>query len=122
MKKLIIFLILSSVTTVFADDLIVDKSSHSQYQTENLLRFDPFDSNNIFEDNYFSAKLTNDTIDVSNKGNIEAIRAGDMPYNYTIPILMLVFLGVISIFLAFQLKRADKKQGYGLELPSNAKA
>ena len=67
-KKLIIILILSSVTTVFADDLIVDKSSHSQYQTENLLRFDPFDSNNIFEDNYFSAKLTNDTIDVSNKG------------------------------------------------------
>jgi len=68
LKKLIIILFLSSVTTVFADDLIVDKSSHSQYQTENLLRFDPFDSNNIFEDNYFSAKLTNDTIDVSNKG------------------------------------------------------
>jgi len=67
-KKLITFLILSSVTTVFADDLIVDKNSRSQYQTENLLRFDPFDSNNIFEDNYFSAKLTNDTIDVSNKG------------------------------------------------------
>lgn len=40
------------------------------------------------------------------------------PYNYTIPILMLVFLGVISIFLAFQLKKADQRQGYGLELPS----
>ena len=40
------------------------------------------------------------------------------PYNYTIPILMLVFLGVISIFLAYQLKRVDKKQGYGLEIPS----
>ena len=41
-------------------------------------------------------------------------------YNYTIPIFMLVILGVISIFLAFMLKKADKKQGYGLELPSNA--
>ncbi|SVC13547.1 uncharacterized protein METZ01_LOCUS266401, partial [marine metagenome] len=54
LKKLIIILILSSVTTVFADDLIVDKNSRSQYQTDNFLRFDPFDSNNIFEDNYFS--------------------------------------------------------------------
>jgi MFS family permease len=41
------------------------------------------------------------------------------PYNYTIPILMLVALGVISIFLAFQLKRADRRQEYGLELPSS---
>ncbi|MBN1886012.1 MAG: MFS transporter [Candidatus Krumholzibacteriota bacterium] len=40
-------------------------------------------------------------------------------YNYTIPILMLVALGIISIFLAFQLKKADKRQNYGLELPSN---
>jgi MFS family permease len=44
------------------------------------------------------------------------------PYNYTIPIFMLVILGVISIFLAFMLKKADKKQGYGLELPSNEDA
>ena len=48
--------------------------------------------------------------------------AGEIPpYNYTIPILMLVVLGVISIFLAFQLKRTDKKQGYGLELPFHKK-
>ena len=40
------------------------------------------------------------------------------PWDYTIPILMLVLLGVISIFLAYQLKQADKEQGYGLELPS----
>jgi len=40
-------------------------------------------------------------------------------YNYTIPILMLVVLGIISIFLAFQLRIADRKQGYGLELPSH---
>ncbi len=41
-----------------------------------------------------------------------------MVYDYTIPIGMLVVLGVISIFLAFQLKKADAKQKYGLELPS----
>lgn len=51
---------------------------------------------------------------------MEALKiSGEIPpYNYTVPILMLVFLGVISIFLAYQLKRADKKQGYGLELPA----
>ena len=44
--------------------------------------------------------------------------AEEMTYDYTTPILMLVVLGVVSIFLALMLKRADKKQGYGLELPS----
>ena len=44
-----------------------------------------------------------------------------MIWDYTTPILMLVFLGVISIFFAFMLKRADKKQKYGLELPSGEK-
>lgn len=39
-------------------------------------------------------------------------------FNYTTPILMLVGLGVVAIFLAFMLKKADVKQGYGLELPS----
>jgi len=54
---------------------------------------------------------------------IESMRAtGEIPtYDYTIPILMLVGLGIISIFLAFQLKRADIAQGYGLELPSGEK-
>jgi hypothetical protein len=33
---------------------------------------------------------------------------------------MLVGLGVLAIILAFLLKKADKKQGYGLELPSGA--
>ncbi|MFP4470931.1 MAG: MFS transporter [Bacteroidales bacterium] len=47
---------------------------------------------------------------------------GELPYyDYTIPILVLVLCGVISIFLAYQLKRADKQQGYGLELPSGHK-
>ena len=43
-------------------------------------------------------------------------------FNYTTPILMLVGLGVVAMFLAFLLKKADAKQGYGLELPSSAKA
>ncbi|MBN2415567.1 MFS transporter [bacterium] len=53
---------------------------------------------------------------------IETMRAaGEIPvYNYTISILMLVVLGCISIYLAFMLKKADEKQGYGLELPSSA--
>ena len=49
--------------------------------------------------------------------------AHELPvYNYTVPILMLVGLGVVSIFLAYQLRIADKKQGYGLEMPSNHEA
>ena len=43
-------------------------------------------------------------------------------FDYTTPILMLVGLGVVAIFLAFLLKKADKKQGYGLEMPSGAKS
>lgn len=42
-------------------------------------------------------------------------------YDYRIPIFILVFCGLISIFLAFKLKQADIKQGFGLELPSNNK-
>jgi MFS family permease len=61
--------------------------------------------------------LTNEAITLKMQ---EMKELGELPpYNYTIPILMLVILGVISIFLAFVLKKADKKQGYGLELPSN---
>jgi MFS family permease len=56
-----------------------------------------------------------------NSDNIEAIQAGEAFYDYTIPILILVLCGVISIFLAFKLKQADKRQGFGLELPSNNK-
>ncbi len=40
-------------------------------------------------------------------------------YDYKIPILVLVLCGLISIFLAYKLKIADRKQGFGLELPSN---
>jgi len=40
------------------------------------------------------------------------------PLNYTPPIIMLVFLGVLGLFFAFMLKRDDKTSGYGLELPN----
>jgi MFS family permease len=49
-------------------------------------------------------------------------KAGEIPpYDYTVPILLLVGCGVISIFLAFWLKKSSKQQGYGLELPSSEK-
>jgi hypothetical protein len=57
-------------------------------------------------------------LDLVNKSNLDAIRAGEMTYDYTIPIFILVGCGVISIFLAFKLKQSDRRQGYGLELPS----
>ncbi len=57
-------------------------------------------------------------LDLANADRLEAIRAGSAVYDYTIPIAMLVGLGVFSIFLALMLKKADKKQNYGLELPS----
>ena len=47
---------------------------------------------------------------------------GALPYyNYTWPILTLVLCGVISIFLAYKLKEADRRQGFGLEMPSGHK-
>ena len=66
MKKALIFVF--SPILLIAGDLIVDKNALTQYQTDNYLRFDPFDFDNIFESTYFSSKITNDTIDVSNKG------------------------------------------------------
>ena len=57
-------------------------------------------------------------LDLTNKDKLEAIRAGENVYDYTVPILMLVVCGVISIFLSYKLKQADKKQKFGIELPS----
>jgi len=62
-------------------------------------------------------------LEISNILQEMQIVSGEIPsFNYTIPILMLVGLGVIALFLAFMLKKADVKQGYGLELPSDAEA
>ncbi|MFC2151184.1 MFS transporter [Bacteroidota bacterium] len=62
-------------------------------------------------------------LEISNVLQEMQIVTGEIPpFNYTTPILMLVGLGILAIFLAFLLKKADKKQGYGLELPSGADA
>jgi MFS family permease len=60
-------------------------------------------------------------LDLTNKSKLEAIRAGEEVYDYKIPILMLVVCGVVSIFLSYKLKQADKRQKFGLELPSDQK-
>jgi MFS family permease len=59
--------------------------------------------------------LNNEAIGVQ----IEEMRySGQIPnYDYTLPILLLMGLGVISIFLAVYLKKVSKKEGYDLELP-----
>jgi hypothetical protein len=59
------------------------------------------------------------TVDISD--HIESLKAvGTIPpYDYTVPILMLVVLGIISMVLSYLLRAADKKQGYGIEMPSN---
>lgn len=54
-------------------------------------------------------------LDLSNKDNLDSIREGTMNYDYTTPVFMLVALGILSIYLAYQLKRADERQNYGLE-------
>lgn len=55
----------------------------------------------------------------SNPGVSSAIQHGDaVVFDYTMPMLLLVVVGVLSIFFAVFLKQADAKRGYGLELPS----
>jgi MFS family permease len=39
-------------------------------------------------------------------------------YNYTIPMLIFMSLGVLALVFAFLLKAEDKKKGYGLEMPN----
>ena len=58
-------------------------------------------------------------LDMSNPGVALKIAAGEAAtYDYTNPVLMLALLGVVGLVFAFLLKRADRKQGLGLELPS----
>ncbi|MFC2100247.1 MFS transporter [Bacteroidota bacterium] len=66
--------------------------------------------------------LIGKVLDRSNPGVAEAIAAGEeATYNYTNPIIMLMFLGLLGVVFAFLLKREDKTSGYGLELPNKAK-
>ena len=61
-------------------------------------------------------------LDYANKADLPAIQSGEKMYDYTVPVLMLVVCGIISIFLAYMLLRADKQNKYGLELPSGVTA
>jgi MFS family permease len=61
-------------------------------------------------------------LDKTNPGiTPEDVASGSAFYNYTYAILMLAVLGILGLVFAILLKREDKKSGYGLELPSNAK-
>ncbi len=59
----------------------------------------------------------------TNPGVAEQIAAGDLTakYNYTVPMLLFASLGIFAFLLGVLLKRADKKKGYGLELPNKKK-
>ncbi len=60
-------------------------------------------------------------LDVSNPHvTPEAIAQGTAHYDYTNPVLMLVFLGVLGLLFAILLIREDKRSHYGLNLPNKA--
>ncbi|HBB91273.1 MAG: oxalate:formate antiporter [Bacteroidetes bacterium GWF2_49_14] len=42
-------------------------------------------------------------------------------YNYTLPMLIFMSLGILAILFAFLLKAEDKKKGYGLQMPNIVK-
>ena len=44
--------------------------------------------------------------------------AGGPAYDYTLPMAIFTCFGILALFIAFLLKREDKKKGYGLELPN----
>jgi len=60
------------------------------------------------------------SITVSNPGVAEQITSGVVgaKYNYMVPELIFSGFGVLAIILSLVLKRVDKKNGYGLELPN----
>jgi len=63
--------------------------------------------------------LIGKVLDISNPDvTPEAIKNGSMVYDYTNPILMLAFMGVLGVFFAIMLKRDDKVSGFGLEKPN----
>ena len=55
--------------------------------------------------------------ELTNEGISEAVKAGQASYDYTWAIVPFIALGVVSIWLAYQLKRSDKKHDLGLERP-----
>ncbi len=64
----------------------------------------------------FAADATLDNLE-DQRTQLEKADLGAV-YDYTKAILMLALLGFVGMFFAILLKRADRKQGYGLDLPS----
>jgi nitrate/nitrite transporter NarK len=63
--------------------------------------------------------LIGKVLDISNPlVTPEGIKNGTMVYNYTNPILMLAFMGVLGVVFALLLRRDDKVSGFGLEQPN----
>ncbi|MBE6199916.1 MAG: major facilitator superfamily domain-containing protein 1 [Rikenellaceae bacterium] len=56
---------------------------------------------------------------IQNYATIET--AEGVTYDYTIPMSIFAVFGIISIIIAFILKRVDKRNGYGLEQPNMTK-
>jgi len=49
----------------------------------------------------------------------KVIEGNQVPtYNYTLPMLIFMSLGILALVFAFLLKAEDKKKGYGLQLPN----
>ncbi len=58
-------------------------------------------------------------LDASNPGiTQEMIKNNEAYFNYTNPMLMLAFLGILGIIFAFLLRREDRASGFGLEQPN----
>jgi MFS family permease len=58
-------------------------------------------------------------LDKANPGiTREMVANGTAAYDYTYPILMLAFLGVLGVIFAVLLKKEDKRSGFGLEMPN----
>ena len=67
----------------------------------------------------FAADATLENVDQQRR-ELEKADLGAV-YNYTPAILMLALLGIAGMVFAVLLKRADRIQGYGLDLPSRQK-
>ncbi|MBN2281060.1 MAG: MFS transporter [Candidatus Marinimicrobia bacterium] len=58
-------------------------------------------------------------LDKSNPGVAAQIASGqDVVYNYTVTMSIFVVLAALAVIVAIGLKRDDKKEGFGLELPN----
>ena len=71
----------------------------------------------------FVPKLIGNLLTSTNADNpavIAAKQAGAefIPYDYTIPLVVFAFFGVLAFLIAIYLKVLDRKKGYGLEMPN----